>query len=59
MKRRLFVATSLSSLGLGGCGLHLGNHLTETTWIQVGPMAFKTRDEAEKQVTVICKEKMN
>jgi hypothetical protein len=23
------------------------------------PMAFKTRDEAEKQVTVICKEKMN
>jgi hypothetical protein len=32
---------------------------TETTWIQVGPMAFKTRDEAEKQVTVICKEKMN
>ena len=32
---------------------------TETTWIQVGPMAFRTRDEAEKQVTVICKEKMN
>ena len=30
---------------------------TETTWIQVGPMAFKTRDEAEKQVAVICKEK--
>jgi hypothetical protein len=32
---------------------------TETTWIQVGPLAFKTREEAEKQVTVICKEKMN
>jgi hypothetical protein len=30
---------------------------TETTWLQVGPMAFKTREEAEKQVTVICKEK--
>jgi hypothetical protein len=30
--------------------------LTETTWIQVGPMAFKTRDEAQKQVAVICKQ---
>lgn len=30
---------------------------TETTWVQVGPVAFKTRDEAEKQITVICKEK--
>lgn len=30
---------------------------TETTWVQVGPVAFKTREEAEKQVTVICKEK--
>ena len=30
---------------------------TETTWIQVGPLAFKTRDEAEKQIKVICKEK--
>ena len=29
----------------------------ETTWIQIGPLAFKTRDEAEKQVTVICKSK--
>ena len=28
---------------------------TETTWVQVGPLAFKTRDEAEKQVKVICK----
>jgi hypothetical protein len=32
---------------------------TETTWIQVGHAAFKTREEADKQVTVICKEKMN
>ena len=31
---------------------------TETTWIQVGPLAFKTKDEADKQVSVICKEKM-
>ena len=30
---------------------------TETTWIQVGPMAFKTRDEADRQIKVICKEK--
>ena len=30
---------------------------TETTWVQVGPMAFKTRDEADKQLAVICKEK--
>ena len=32
---------------------------TETTWIQVGRAAFKTREEAEKQVTVSCKENMN
>ena len=32
---------------------------TETTWVQVGPLAFKTKDEAEKQVKVICKEKTN
>jgi hypothetical protein len=32
---------------------------TETTWIQVGPLAFKTREEAEKQITVICKDKTN
>jgi hypothetical protein len=31
---------------------------TETTWIQVGPAAFKTKTEADKQVAVICKEKM-
>ena len=30
---------------------------TETTWLQVGPLAFKTKDEADKQVTVVCKEK--
>jgi len=26
----------------------------ETTWVQVGPLAFKTRDEAEKQIKVVC-----
>jgi hypothetical protein len=30
---------------------------TETTWVQVGPMAFKTREEADKQIAVVCKEK--
>jgi hypothetical protein len=30
---------------------------TETTWIQVGPVAFKTKDEASKQIAVVCKEK--
>jgi hypothetical protein len=30
---------------------------TETTWVQVGPLAFKSRDEAERQVKVICKER--
>ena len=30
---------------------------TETTWIQVGPAAFKTREEADKQVSVICKKR--
>jgi hypothetical protein len=30
---------------------------TETTWVQVGPLAFKTREEADKQLTVVCKEK--
>ncbi len=30
---------------------------TETTWVQIGPVAFKTRDEADKQVAVVCKEK--
>ena len=25
---------------------------TETTWVQVGPLAFKTRDEADRQVKV-------
>ena len=32
---------------------------TETTWVQVGPLAFKTREEADRQLTVICKEKRN
>jgi hypothetical protein len=31
---------------------------TETTWIQVGPLSFKTKDEAESQVAVLCKERM-
>ena len=30
---------------------------TETTWVQVGPLAFKTRDEADRQIKVICKER--
>lgn len=30
---------------------------TETTWVQVGPLAFKTREEADKQVAVICKQR--
>jgi hypothetical protein len=30
---------------------------TETTWVQIGPLAFKTREEADRQLTVICKEK--
>jgi hypothetical protein len=32
---------------------------TETTWVQIGPLAFKTREEADKQLTVICKQKPN
>jgi hypothetical protein len=31
---------------------------TETTWIQVGPAAFKTRDEASKRLTLVCNEKV-
>jgi hypothetical protein len=30
---------------------------TETTWIQIGPMAFKTQAEAEKQIKTVCVEK--
>jgi hypothetical protein len=30
---------------------------TETTWIQIGPAAFKTQAEAEKQVKTVCVEK--
>jgi hypothetical protein len=29
---------------------------TETTIVQVGPLAFKARDEAEREMRVICKE---
>ena len=28
----------------------------ETTWLQIGPLSFKTKDEADKQVTVVCKQ---
>jgi hypothetical protein len=27
----------------------------ETTWVQVGPLAFKSREEAETQLKVICR----
>ena len=27
----------------------------ERTWVQVGPLAFRTRDEADRQVAVVCK----
>jgi hypothetical protein len=30
---------------------------TETTWIQIGPAAFKTQADAEKQVKTVCVEK--
>jgi hypothetical protein len=30
---------------------------TDKAWIQVGPVAFKNRADAEKQVPVVCKEK--
>ncbi len=30
---------------------------TETTWIQVGPAAFKTQSEADKQIKTVCVEK--
>jgi hypothetical protein len=30
---------------------------TETTWIQIGPAAFKTQSDAEKQVKTVCVEK--
>jgi hypothetical protein len=29
---------------------------TETTIVQVGPLAFKARDEAEREMRVVCKE---
>ena len=30
---------------------------TETTWVQIGPAAFKTQADAEKQVKTVCVEK--
>ena len=30
---------------------------TETTWIQVGPAAFKTQSDAEKEIKTVCVEK--
>jgi hypothetical protein len=30
---------------------------TETTIVQVGPLAFKTRDDAEREVKVLCTER--
>jgi hypothetical protein len=41
--------------------LELGGRLrvcAQTTWIQIGPAAFKTKTEADKQVSVVCKKKM-
>lgn len=29
---------------------------TDTTIVQVGPLAFKTRDEAERETRVVCKD---
>jgi len=29
---------------------------SEKVWIQVGDMTFKTREEAEEKLTVICKD---
>jgi hypothetical protein len=29
---------------------------TDTTIVQVGPLAFKSRDEAEREIRVVCKE---
>ena len=29
----------------------------ETTWIQIGPAAFKTQSDAEKEVKTVCVEK--
>jgi hypothetical protein len=30
---------------------------TETTWIQIGPAAFKSQADAEKQIKTVCVEK--
>src|SRR5262245_57119770 len=29
---------------------------SDTTIVQVGPLAFKTRDEAEREIRVVCRE---
>lgn len=29
---------------------------TDTTIVQIGPLAFKTRDDAERERTILCKE---
>lgn len=30
---------------------------TDKAWVQVGPVAFKTREDAEKQIPVVCKQR--
>jgi len=30
---------------------------TDTTWVQVGPLGFKTQAEADKQIKTVCVEK--
>ena len=30
---------------------------SDTTWVQVGPVGFKTQSDAEKQVKTVCVEK--
>ena len=30
---------------------------TETTWVQVGPMGFKTQGDDQKQIKTVCVEK--
>ena len=30
---------------------------TDKEWMQVGPVAFKSREDAEKQVPVVCQER--
>ena len=30
---------------------------TEATWVQIGPVAFKTQNEAESHIKTVCVEK--